>query len=418
MEAQKPSSLSKEAVLRIGILSSHPIQYQAPWFREMAKHVELKVFLAFQPTAESQGQGFGRAFTWDVDLLQGYAHEFLPNVSIAPGAESFRGCDNPEIARRIEAEHFDAFIVCGWHLKCFWQAIIACRKRGIPILVRGDSQLLTPRSWWKKAAKEVLHRIILRQFSAFLSVGARNRDYLQHFGARHEKIFFVPHFVDNEWFAARAREACGDVGDERRRWGADDRTFVLLFVGKFQEKKRPADLLRVLDRIGRNQQSIRATNILAVFVGAGELAEVLQAEAARLALKVHFADFRNQSELPLCYAAADALVLPSDGGETWGLVVNEAMACGLPAIVSDAVGCAPDLIDDGRTGFVFPLGDISAFADQLAKLVALKASGHDFKADLAEKMKIYSIKTAVEGTIRAVTECSRRTIQHQQCGGF
>jgi glycosyltransferase involved in cell wall biosynthesis len=101
------------------------------------------------------------------------------------------------------------------------------------------------------------------------------------------------------------------------------------------------------------------------------------------------------------------LVLPSDGGETWGLVVNEAMACGLPAIVSDAVGCAPDLVEDGKTGFTFPLGDCSALAERLASMAKLKQAGHDFSPVLAQKMRDYSLDAVVEGTLRALDAVGR-----------
>jgi len=121
-----------------------------------------------------------------------------------------------------------------------------------------------------------------------------------------------------------------------------------------------------------------------------------------------FAGFKNQSELPACYVAADCLVLPSDGGETWGLVVNEAMACGLPAIVSDAAGCAPDLIDEGETGFTFPVGDTTQLAGRLAVLLEMKQRGHDFGPTLAEKTQIYSVESAVNGTLKAVDALARR----------
>jgi glycosyltransferase involved in cell wall biosynthesis len=124
--------------------------------------------------------------------------------------------------------------------------------------------------------------------------------------------------------------------------------------------------------------------------------------AAREHLRVDFAGFKNQTELPAFYAAADVLVLPSDGGETWGLVVNEAMACGLPAIVSDAVGCAPDLIQEGKTGFTFPLGSESELAARLMALAELKAAGHDFAPAMKNKMLDYSLAAALKGTIDAV----------------
>ena len=114
-----------------------------------------------------------------------------------------------------------------------------------------------------------------------------------------------------------------------------------------------------------------------------------------------FAGFLNQSELPAAYTAADVLVLPSDGGETWGLVVNEAMACGLPAIVSDAVGCAPDLIEEGKTGFTHPMGDSAALAQCLMRLAEMRRHNIDFSTALSQKLIKYSVKAAVEGALEA-----------------
>jgi glycosyltransferase involved in cell wall biosynthesis len=244
---------------------------------------------------------------------------------------------------------------------------------------------------------EVKQRWLLRQFDGFLTVGQRNREYLEHFGVSADKIFFAPHFVDNEWFAAKAERGMRSA-ELRQQWGADERTFVALFAGKFIAKKRPLDLLRAVATFNRQPST---ANVLPVFVGAGELEAELREFATREKLRAHFAGFKNQSELPAVYAAADALVLPSDGGETWGLVVNEALACGTPVIVSDAVGCAPDLIEAGATGFTFPLGEATALAARLQQMVVLRASGHSFAPALAAKLQTYSLERAVAGTLAA-----------------
>jgi glycosyltransferase involved in cell wall biosynthesis len=381
---------------RLGILTSHPIQYQAPWFRALAGRCELQVFFAHRQTAAGQGQaGFGVAFDWDVDLLSGYPHRFLNNVSPRPGADYYAGCDTPEIADIIAREQFDAFIVSGWYLKSYRQAMAACRASGTPVLVRGDSQLCTPRPWFKRLAMEFTQRRLLRQFDGFLTVGQRNREYLEHFGAAPDRIFFAPHFVDNDWFAARAAASRPGREATRKSWGAGESALVALFTGKFIGKKRPLDLV-----LAAAQVRDSGTEILPVFVGAGELTQAIRETAGRLKVPVYFAGFKNQSELPGCYAAADTLVLPSES-ETWGLVVNEAMACGLPAVVSDAVGCAPDLIDEGQTGYTFPMGDPERLAARLLALRGQLLAGHDFSGALHAKLETYSAAKAVEGVLEA-----------------
>jgi len=385
--------------MRLGILASHPIQYQAPWFRELSKSATVEVFFALQPSPEEQGAGFGSAFTWDVDLLSGYQNRFLSNRAATPSTERFSGCDTPQIADIIKTARFDAFIVCGWNLKSYWQAIRACRRSGVPVMVRGDSQLATPRSPVIQLAKEIIYPRLLRQFDGFLSVGKRNEEYLRHYGVPRDRIFFAPHFVDNEWFKAKASAAHANRNALRESWGVPPDGIAALFVGKFIPKKRPADLLRASALV--RQKGIEVTP---VFVGAGELKAPMRKLADELGVPAKLEGFRNQTELPSYYVAADFLVLPSDGGETWGLVVNEAMACGLPAIVSNAVGCAPDMIEKGATGYEFPVGDIEALAERFAAAHAIPRAV--LASALARKLAIYSVATCTDNTLAAAARLS------------
>ena len=204
----------------------------------------------------------------------------------------------------------------------------------------------------------------------------------------------------------------------RRQWGVEPSALVALFVGKFQSFKRPLDLLEAVASLQTSQTSEMVASsampnssasefLVPVYVGSGALESDLRLHADFLGVKTVFAGFKNQTELPACYAAADVLVLPSEGRETWGLVVNEAMACGLPAVVSDAVGCAPDLIEEGETGFTYPMGDISVLAGCLLRIAQMKAAHHNWGPELKEKMKVYSIERAVTGTLNALAEAGR-----------
>lgn len=388
--------------MKVGILLSHPIQYYSPLFRLLKEHVDLHVFYGMKDSPQLQaGAGFGVEFQWDIDLLSGYSHSFLTNISKQPGTKSFRDCDTPEIAEIIRDGGFDVFIVFGWYLKSYWQAIRACRAYHIPVLVRGDSQLNPADSLAKRAAKQITHRLALRHFDGFLSVGCRNREYLRHYGVSEDRIFRVPHFVDNAWFASRAESACKERERIRREWGADDSTFVVLFAGKFIFKKRPLDIVRALHILGEDDGAF-----VALFVGAGELESQLRSESDSLGVRTHFAGFRNQTEMPMYYANADVLALPSDASETWGLVVNEGMACGLPAVVSEDVGCSPDLIDSGRTGFTFPTRQVPWLARRLQELRRARRTV-DFSSAAVEKVSEYSVQFALQATIAAIAEVHR-----------
>jgi glycosyltransferase involved in cell wall biosynthesis len=228
-----------------------------------------------------------------------------------------------------------------------------------------------------------LRRLVFKRIAAFLAVGEANRDYLRASGVPPERVFVARHFVENERFLRDERTAA--AGRELRdELGIARDALVFLFAGKLEPNKRPLDLMRAW-RAVRERLELGNPTAALLFVGSGVLERELRAEAAGLEGKtVFFSPFRNQSEMPRVYAAADVLVLPSQS-ETWGLCVNEAMNAATPAIVSSHVGCAPDLIRPGETGWIFPAGDVDALgrllidvADRRAQLpaIALAAQRH------------------------------------------
>lgn len=379
---------------KLGIMASHPIQYQAPIFRELARHVDLRVFFAHRQTPRGQADaGFAVPFEWDVDLLGGYSHEFLPNAARHPDPGRFFGCDTPDIEAAIAGAGFDAFLVMGWNLKAYWQAVRACKRHQVPALVRGDSQLGTSRGFVTRAVKRLVYPAMLRQFDACLFVGHHNRAYLAHYGVPANRLHFSPHCVDNQRFAVAA--ASCDREDLRRRLGLESDAPVALFVGKLTQMKRPADLIEALGLLRR-----RGVRIQGLLVGDGPLRAELEAQAAACAASIQFAGFWNQTLLPQAYATADVLVLPSSAAETWGLVVNEAMACGLPAVVSDAVGCAPDLVIPGRTGETFAMGDPRSLAAALERVLKTPTR----REAIQELIGGYSVTAAASGILAAMDE--------------
>jgi glycosyltransferase involved in cell wall biosynthesis len=377
--------------LRVGFLISHPIQYYTPIFRELAKLCDLTVFFAHRQTAEQQAQaGFGVAFDWDIDLVSGYRSKFLENISREPSTDRFSGCDTPGIAREIVEGSFDAFVVPGWGFRSYMQAVKACRRASVPVFVRGDSQLIGPRNVLLRIAKAIAFSRLLRRFDGFLYVGQRSREYLLHYGAPANRLFFSPHCVDNASFHVASDAARQSKG------GAPRRNKRLLFVGKLLERKRPLDILKAAVLLQEKQP------VEVAFAGSGELESELREFARVSEVPAIFHGFVNQSEMPAVYAAADVMVLPSDGLETWGLAVNEAMACGLPAVVSDAVGCGPDLVEPGVTGAVFPLGQVSQLAAAIEAAISLDLTA--MRQHLAARMQVYSPLGAAKGIMEAAAE--------------
>jgi len=376
--------------MRLGVLATHPIQNHAPVFRELAARCDLTVHFAHRQTPEGQAKaGFGVAFDWDVDLLSGFPSVFLENRSPRPGTSGFFGCDTPGIDRAIGDGGFDAFLVMGWNVKSYWQAVRACRRRGIPVLIRGDSQRADRRRLPVRLAKKLLYPRLLQSFDGFCYVGRRNFEYLRGYGAPEGRLYFAPHCVDNAAFAAKAQASF------RPRDPSAPKS--VLFAGKLIEKKRPLDLIRAL-ALAQNA----GCRVQAIFAGSGELEEELRRAAVQNGLSAIFLGFQNQSRMPSIYAAADLLVLPSDHRETWGLVVNEAMACGTPAVVSDAVGCGPDLIEAGRTGASFPLGEVAALDAAIRSVLGRDKS--TFRDQLAQKIAAYSPVAAARGILQCSSE--------------
>jgi glycosyltransferase involved in cell wall biosynthesis len=389
---------------RVAIVASHVVQYHAPWYRALSELCDLTVLFAHKQSPDDHARaGYGVAFGWDTDVETGYHAEYLDNVAKEPSTRAFHGCDTPAVGERLRRGNFDAVIVSGWNLKTYWQTVLACRRLSIPVLVRGDSHLGSPRSIAKRAAKSLVYPLLLSHFDGFLSVGTRNHAYLLNYRVPERAIFFVPHHVDPNLFRVPA------TADERRTLRQQlglplDRTLAL-FVGRSIDFKRPLDLVEALAELERVGERFTG-----VFVGAGPLDERIKARADELHVSIAMLGFKNQSELPLVYAAADIFVLPSESAETWGLVVNEAMSCGLPAVVSDEVGCAPDLVTPGQTGEIFRCRDVPAFARALRETKQLLGTPR-LEAALRQRMDTYGCGTAARNTVAALDSVvARRTV--------
>ena len=383
--------------MRVAMVTTHPIQYQVPWLQRLARRdgIELQVYFAMLPDATEQGREFGVSFAWDVPLLDGYDYKVLRNVARRPSLTEFSGCDTPAVRAEIRNGKYDAVIVNGWGSRTAVQALSAARLAGIPCVVRGEANGLRPRAAWKRMA----HRALLSQYAAYLPIGTRNREYYRALGVPDAKMFLTPYCVDNERFAAgaahwRERESRDSL---RRRFGLDPEAVTFLFSGKFVGKKRPGDIIEAVRRVGANARA----PIQVLMVGDGPLGQELR--AASEGLPVRFSGFLNQSEITAAYVASDCLVLPSDSGETWGLVANEAMACALPAILSDQVGSAIDLVSSGKTGETFPCGDVAALAEAIRRMAGDRGKLQAMGAEAQRRVHSeYNFDRVVEGVLAAL----------------
>jgi glycosyltransferase involved in cell wall biosynthesis len=377
------------------VFATHPIQNHAPWFRALvAEGVDLMVFFSLLPDARQQAVGFGGAFSWDTPLLEGYDWVQLQQAKRDPALGSFRGLRNREVGRTLARHAPDVVVLTGWHALPLLQGVWAALLLGIPRVIRGDSNALRPRASWKSAG----HRTLFSLYDAFVGMGTANRALYEANGVPPERIFDGGHFVDDQFFLAEARREGHHREKWRSAWGVPPEACCLLFAGKLQEKKRPLDFIRA---VATAAARLSAGTIHGLVAGSGDLEPQARDLAASLGAPVTFTGFLNQGEIGRAYAAADALVLPSDFGETWGLVVNEGMLFGLPAVVSDRVGCGPDLVKDGETGFVFPFGDVAAVAACMERLASDRSGRMAMGQRARERVLGYSPARGARATIAA-----------------
>lgn len=366
------------------ILSTHPIQYQVPLWQALARdgRVPFEVwYLCDHGTRVSHDQEFGTQFAWDLDMLAGYPYQFLKTPDdVTPS--SFWKCRLKESLRdRLRSSGARVLWIQGWQVAGYWQAVHEARCAGVKVWLRGESNDLAPApAAWKQLLKRLLLGWLFGRVDKFLCIGKANRRLYESHGIKADRLLSAPYCVDNERFKQQAESVRTQRSEIRKHWGIAEDAFCVLFCGKFIPKKRPMDLVKAAALLMKDG---RLPKVHLLFTGSGELgpelraachvvfdAETLNFQLSTFNLEAphaSFAGFLNQTQISEAYVAADCLVLPSDYGETWGLVVNEAMASGLPCVISDHCGSAEDL-GTKPPNQTFPFGDCAALADCLSKL--------------------------------------------------
>jgi glycosyltransferase involved in cell wall biosynthesis len=351
---------------RLAIVSSHPIQYNAPAFCSLAAKpdFDVHVFYGWAGPGSTIDPEFGHKVEWDIPLLDGHNHTFVPNVASDPGSHRFRGIDNPAVVDLIRNWAPDALLVYGWSFASHLRAIRAFHGK-VPIILRGDSTLLDDLGASRTLARRHFLRWVYHHVDRALYPGRRSHEYFRAHGLREDQLAWAPHAVDNQRFAGLTDAKETEAQEWRKRLGISDGDAVFMFPAKLVSRKDPATLLRAFIDL-RESVPERAAHL--VFVGDGELSGQLKAETAGRP-DVHFLGFQNQTVMPIVYRIGDVIVLPSRFGETWGLAINEGMACGRPAIVSDKVGCGANLVRPGRTGLVFEHGNPASLCASMSQLL-------------------------------------------------
>jgi glycosyltransferase involved in cell wall biosynthesis len=401
-----------ERRFKVLAVASHPVQYMAPLFRRMAKEPALELQVAYCSLRGAAAKGydpdFRAALQWDVPLLDGYPWIEVPNQG--SGEESFWGLNNPGLRDVIRSGAFDAVLgYLGYVRASFWIARRAAKSCGAAFLFGTDAHSLAPRDAkrWKVGLKRAFWPWLFRQGDQIFVPSSGTFELIRSLGIPAERITLTPYAVDNEWWKTESAKVNRD--EVRAGWGVSAEQPVILFCAKLAPWKRPMDLLRAF---AQAQAVLPGAQLM--FAGDGAQRGELEAESASLDLqeRVRFLGFMNQSQLPALYTAADLMVLPSEY-EPFAVVVNEAMCCGCPVMVSDRVGAARDLVAPVRTEFVFRTGDVAALASALQIAFADRQRLRETAQRGRDQVETHSPQKTVAGTVEAV----RKAVQHVAAHG-
>lgn len=343
---------------KLAIVISHPIQYYAPWFKMLSQNgkIQVKVFYTWSQAAKKvEDSGFGKQIEWDIPLLEGYDYEFINNTSKDANGESFFGIKTPLLIPKIKEWKADAILVFGWNFHSHLKVLIHFKGK-IPIYFRGDSNLLDEKLGIKTFLRRNWLRFVYSRISKAFYVGKNNKAYYLKHGLTEKQLIFAPHAIDNNRFSEKSKEKIKQAEKWKSELGIPKNHIVFLFIGKFEEKKDPEIILKAAEKLLDKEISF-------LFVGNGILEDSLRKQAKKNT-NIFFLPFQNQSTMPTVYRLGDVFILPSKGPfETWGLAVNEAMACNKAIIVSDKVGCAVNLVSNN--GFIFSSGRVNELVEKI-----------------------------------------------------
>jgi len=335
--------------MRICVVTPQPTPYRDPFWNTVAEQpgVELDVFYCY-------AKGDDRP--WEIDW------PFKFHAEVLPGRAWFgehNGYWNPSILKRLRAKPYDAIILGGYNHLTMLVAAWYARRRGVPYLVMCESYHGLKRAGYRKALKAPIVRWVVGGAAGILPTGQLAREYLISYGGPADRCACVPNSPDLDSLREEAQSLCPRRNVIRGELGLPDEP-VIIFVGRLIYKKGVDILLEAFKHI------VGDIPCQLVIAGDGPERGKLEQQAMQLGVRdrVQFVGFQQPKELPRWYCAADLFVLPSRT-EPWGVVVMEALASGLPVVVTRLVGCYPDVINDGQVGRVIPPEDSSSLAEAI-----------------------------------------------------
>ena len=375
--------------MRLAVITPVPTPYRDPFWNVLGTTpgVELTVYYCRRGDPDRP---------WNISWKQTFAAVYPRAVQVLPHGESYW---NPHITTLLRRHCPDALILGGYnHLTMLAAAWFALRRR-IPYYLMSEVYLGQPRSRWRRVLKVPIVRWVVRRASGCLPTGTLATDYLIHYGALPDRICQVPNVPDLDGIRTKCELLLPQRDSLRQRLGWSGHS-VVLFVGRLLALKRVDTLIRAFSRAETD------TPALLAIAGDGPERQRLERLCHKLGIasRVRFLGFVPPENLIELYCAADLFVLPSSD-ETWGVVVLEAVACGLPVIVSNMVGCHPDVVVSPHIGDVVPAGDSIALASQLTSRLSRPARV-PFTAwrCVYDRMNYYAVAERLINFIRSTVE--------------
>jgi glycosyltransferase involved in cell wall biosynthesis len=384
------------------VVTTHPIQYHVPVYKAVENLFGVPVHIIYGSDFSVAGyydKEFRSTFAWDVDLASknSVASTFLCTVANG-GARGYDELSAAGLRKALIATDPGAILLTGYRPSFNSHAIYHALRMRRPLLFRAETtDHARARGGLLKEARPRALRWFYNRCDRLLPIGARSYAHYRALGCEESKLIFSPYCVDTAPFQCDEPARAALRQATRAQLQLPDASRVLLFSGKLSQRKGVHQLLAAVKQF---PAELRAKTAL-VFLGDGQERPALEAEALRdPAVRAVFLGFQNQTQLSPYYQSADLLVLPSVESETWGLVVNEALHHGLPAVVSDAVGCAPDLIQPGCTGEIAAANSVESLREALLRALAW-AGDPALRARRREKIAGYTVEKAAQGIARA-----------------
>jgi glycosyltransferase involved in cell wall biosynthesis len=382
---------------RLAILATHPIQYQAPLFKELSKYENIKLTVLFYSDYSAKkfnDKEFNREINWNANILDGYENKV---IGVLNNSKEI-GFNNPSVKNLdniLNKKNYDIVLIQGWNHWANIKAIFAAKKNGLKIMMRSEAtDHFENKKSIRRIIREIVLKIIFKKIDYFIAIGENNKNFYLKRNIENKNIGFAPYSVDNKLFEIKNKNNEGNVIKDKLKLSNSKK--IILFASKLTERKHLDDLLKAYIKLEKPKPYL-------LIVGSGEKAEETRSYITENKLDdVKLYGFKDQNEIKEFYTIADIFILPSIK-ETWGLVVNEAMCANCAIIVSDQVGSAKDLVVEGKNGYIYKARNIEELSNSIRR--CLQNENYIKYGNYSRVLiKKYNIDKTAEGIVKAINE--------------